>query len=295
VWGTGDFAGGLASRRASVGLTLLVSQGLGLLLGLVMLGQVGEGLPPLAALLWAALAGLSGIGGVACFYRGLSGGTMALVAPLAGVIGAVLPAGVALVAGEQVSTVRLVGLVLAIGAIALISVPQRRGGRLGHLRAVDLGLAVLAGLGFAGFFLFLDRSTAVGGVRWWPLVTIRLTGLLAVLLAVAALTLTGRGVGPRQRLATILGRHRLRATSAELGWLAVGLPFLLAGVGDLGGNVFFMLANDSGTLAVAVVLSSLYPVVTALLAALLLHERLGRAHASGVGLAALAAALVGVG
>jgi drug/metabolite transporter (DMT)-like permease len=70
-------------------------------------------------------------------------------------------------------------------------------------------------------------------------------------------------------------------------------PLLVAvGLGDLGGNVFFLLADSRGPLSIAVVLSSLYPVTTALLAWLLLRERLGSRQVAGAALAVAAIILL---
>jgi len=81
--------------------------------------------------------------------------------------------------------------------------------------------------------------------------------------------------------------------AASLGAASRYLPLLvIVGLTDLGGSLFFMLANASGPLSIAVVLSSLYPVTTALLAWLVLRERLGRAQLVGAGLALAGIALI---
>lgn len=276
---------------------MLVGQSFGALATVTVLAISGEAAPAAADLVWAGLAGIAGLGGIYCFYRALSGGTMALLAPLAGVIGAAVPATVAVIGGEQLSAVRFVGLAGALTAIVLISLPTgfRSAERTWPLGRSDLLLAVLAGLGFAGFYLFLDRST-VTGATWWPLVTVRLVGLL-VLVAAMVVVVGLRSGSLRDRLSSLLGLDRLTTgaggTAARL--LAVAPVFVLGGAGDLGGNVFFLFANQHDALAVAVVLSSLYPIVTVVLAAALLGERLGRPQLAGVVLAVLAAGLLGVG
>jgi drug/metabolite transporter (DMT)-like permease len=276
---------------------MLVGQSVGAVAGALIVVVSGEAPPAALELAWAALAGIAGLGGLYCFYRALSGGTMALIAPLAGVIGAAVPAAVAVIGGEQLSAIRLVGLVGALTAIVLISLPSglRSAERVWHLGRNDLLLTVLAGLGFAGFFLFLDRST-VSGATWWPLLTVRLVGLAVLCGTVIVVVGLMRG-SLRERVSSLLGLNQLtaRAGGTTAGLLVVTPVFVLGGAGDLGGNVFFLFANQHDALAVAVVLSSLYPIVTAVLAAALLGERLGRLQVAGVVLAVVAAALIGVG
>lgn len=277
---------------------MLASQGVGLVATAIILAGAAEPVPPSPALLWAVLAGLSGIGGLACFYIALSRGTMGLIAPLAGLIGAALPALVAMLAGESVGGVRLAGMAAALVAVVLISLPERGASsserRAARLDLRELPLVGLSGLGFAGFFLFLDRSTTEGAETWWPLVVVRLVGVLAILgflvLAAARPSATPR----RQRVAELLAVRRFRAMSRRAA-LAM-LPLLgLAGAGDLGGNAFFLLANREDAFQIAVVLSSLYPIVTALLAVIFLHERLRGVQVMGVVLAVFGVALIGLG
>jgi drug/metabolite transporter (DMT)-like permease len=135
---------------------------------------------------------------------------------------------------------------------------------------------VLAGLGFAGFFLGVAESHRLGGGIWWPITLVRLAGLTLTVLGITWLRVAGRLPNLRVRRAT--------------------LPLAcLAGAGDLGGNLFYLAAVSQTTLPTAVVLSSLYPVQTTLLARLFIGERLTRVRLSGVGLAIVGVALVSVG
>lgn len=258
------------------------------------LAASGESAPPAGALAWAALAGAVGVGGLACFYLALSRGTMGLIAPLAAVIGAGLPALVSIVGGEHLAELRLLGIGAAMVAVVLISLPTGTptGGEAAARRIDrrELPLVVLSGLGFAGFFIFLDASATAGGDTWWPLLMVRATGLALVVLGLVAM------VGAlRRNLAGLLGLANLRQAVAQRGWLAILPLFVLAGAGDLGGNTFFLLANQQDSLPVAVVLSSLYPVITTLLAATFLHERLRLIQWTGVALAVAGVALIGAG
>jgi drug/metabolite transporter (DMT)-like permease len=276
---------------------ITASQGIGLAATAVILAASGEVMPGVEAVGWSAAAGLSGVVGLGCFYLALARGTMGLVAPLAGLIGAALPALVAIIAGEDVGPVRLAGIVIALIAVVLISLPsasqtprQRQQARI-DLR--ELPLVISAGLGFAFFFLLLDRAAAEGAQTWWPLLFVRLVGLAAVLVVICGLLARGRHEPLARRAGRLFGLPRLRALSLSV----VGvLPlFALAGAGDIGGNVFFLLANQADSLPVAVVLSSLYPIVTTLLAAGFLRERLGRVQLVGIVLAVIGVTLIGLG
>ena len=104
---------------------------------------------------------------------------------------------------------------------------------------------------------------------------VKLAGVVSVVAAAAKLAPLGRFPGLRLGLAALL----------------VGC---VAGVGDLGGNLFFVLASDEGELPVVIVLTSLYPVVTAILARAFLHERLSPLRLLGVALAIAGVVLIGL-
>ncbi|HUR16100.1 MAG TPA: EamA family transporter [Candidatus Limnocylindrales bacterium] len=285
-WGIGDFCGGLVSRWSSVLSAMLVSQGLGFAAMAAILGIVGEPAPTQDAVIWASLAGVSGVVGLWFFYFALARGTMGVVAPLAALVGAGVPVLVAVANGEQLSPGRLLGIGLALLAVILISVPgpvssdgERRSRRAD---LADMPYAVISGLGFAGFFIFVDIASA-NGATWWPLTIVRAAGLALVAVAIIWATARAKGADLPARLRFTLGVDRMRAHGRGLTAL---LPLLLlTGIGDVGGNVFFLLASHSDALSVAVVLASLYPVVTTLLAVLILRERLSRIQLLGVILA----------
>lgn len=262
-------------------MTVFLAQAVGLLVAGLLLLLSGEAMPDQVALLWAALAGIAGTFGLGCFYLALSRGTMGLVAPLAALLGAAWPAAIALVAGGLVSPLALVGMGVALVAVVLISLPERRVGAptlptYHGSRTREWLLVIGASLGFGGFFLLIDASHSAGGAVWWPLFMVKLAGVVAVISAAIIIAPTGRL--PALRLGTAA--------------LLVGS---LAGVGDLGGNLFFVLASGEGQLAIVIVVTSLYPVVTALLARLVLHERLSLMRMIGVALAVTGVVFIGLG
>jgi drug/metabolite transporter (DMT)-like permease len=296
-WGTGDFCGGLASRYSSVLAAILASQSVGFGATLLLLASSAEHPPAAAPLAWAAGAGLCGLVGLGAFYRALARGTMGLIAPLAALLGAGLPAIVGLVTGEPLSLPRTAGLGIALIAVVLISLPggERTPAERSAVRVdiAELPLVLLSGLGFAGFYLFLDRATAEGGGIWWSLLVVRLVGLVLVLLVTGWLMSRAAGLPLRGRAGQVFGLGAMRAASIGA---ATMLPLLLlAGAGDLGGNAFFVLANEQDSLPVAVVLSSLYPVVTTVLAAVFLRERLRGRQLGGIALAVIGVVLISAG
>jgi drug/metabolite transporter (DMT)-like permease len=251
-WGGGDFCGGLATRRASV-LRVLPVSALGGVLPLLALALLsgeaflGAGVGPLW---WGAAAGLFGTLGLAALYRGLAVGRAAIVAPISAVLAAALPALWGATTEGLPGPLRLAGFALALVGVWLIAQAgeDARG-------AGGLALALLAGCGFGGFFILIDRAGEGG--TYWPLLAARGVTLAASLTAGLLLRPAG-SVRPALPIA------------------------LLSGALDAGGNAFFVLAGQAGRLDVAAVLSSLYPATTVLLSRLVLGERIAPRQAAGI-------------
>ena len=254
---------------------------------------VGEPVPSAESIFWAGIAGAAGVVGLGGFYYALSHGTMGVVAPLAALIGAGLPVVVGLISGESVDAGRALGMAAALTAVVLISLP---GGerttderRLLRIDLHQLPPVLIAGVGFGLFFVFLSHGTT-HGETWWPIFFVRLVGVAITAVALVFAMARARERGWRRRLGVTLGLPKLRARAVPF---AVLVPLLLVtGLGDMGGNAFFVLAARADALSVAVVLSSLYPVVTTLLAALFLRERLRPLQIAGVVLASLSVPLL---
>jgi drug/metabolite transporter (DMT)-like permease len=263
AWGSGDFTNGLSARRVGPFHAVLISYIVGLLaLVIVALARL-EKLPPPADLMWGALAGLSGMVGLGFLLRGFAVGRMGIVAPVSAVLGTATPIIVAAFTEGLPRELQLLGFGLALVSIWMLSRPEEGGGR-----PTGLGMALLAGLGFGGYF------SAIGQVGpsavFWPLAAGRLaSSALMVAFALSA------------RRALIPPRAPLRLLT-------------LAGMLDVGGNVFFLLAVQNGRLDVAAVLGSLYPAVTAILARLIAREHMARLQMIGVAVAVLAIALITV-
>jgi drug/metabolite transporter (DMT)-like permease len=257
-WGAGDFCGGLASKRASAYGVVITSQAVGAAILGALAILYGERVPLVNDLIWGALAGAMGAIGLLALYRGLASGRMGVVAPVSGVVGAAIPVLAGAMFQGLPTALKLTGFGAALAGVWFISRPAEADA----VRAADIGLALMAGVGFGLFFVLIDQ----GNDRsvFWPLLAAR----------AASLTLTG-GVA-RLRGEPLAPERSLWPLTA------------LAGALDASGNAFFVLAAQAGRLDVASVLSSLYPASTVLLAWLVLKERLHRWQTVGV-LAALAA------
>ncbi len=281
TYGVADFAGGFATKVVRVAVTLFATQSIGLVIAVGLVSVSNQPMPSTAALAWAGAAGLSGIVGIAFFYVALARGTMGFVAPVAALIGAALPALVGVVNGQAATPILIIGMGVALTSVVLISLPSPTGaGRRADIgRSTSLAELVMilgAGLGFAGFYLSIDQSSLAGGDPAWQLLLVRVVGLAIASTVVA--TLVARGA-----------RGSLRVPLAVLPLL------LVTGIGDIAGNGFFIAARASGPAPVAVVLSSLYPVATVLLARAFLHERLHGLRLVGVGFAIAGVVLIAAG
>ena len=262
AWGSGDFTNGMVARRIGPFDSVLISYAIGML-ALVFIALVrGEAFPAAADLIWGALAGLSGMAGLGFLLRGFATGRMGIVAPVSAILATTVPVIFAAFTEGLPGELQILGFGLALVGIWLLSRPSAElGGRPG-----GLGMALLAGLGFGGFFILLSRINA--SAVFWPLVAGRLASILLLLLI------------------ALFTRRVISPTRSALGLLT------LAGILDAGGNLFFLLAVQSGRLDVAAVLGSLYPAATTILARLVARESMPRLQAVGVVTAVLAIVLI---
>ncbi len=261
VWGGGDFAGGIAAKRASVFRVVAGAHACGLLLMLVLALMTREPIPPWSSFGWGAFAGISGGLGIAALYRGLSIGRMGVVAPVAAVISGILPVLVGMKTEGMPDRLQLAGFGLAMVSIWLVARPD---GEIDSHRG--LGLAVFAGVMF-GLFLVSGKQAGHFGV-FWPLVGARIASTILMLIIVAFSASDGRSLRPAL------------------------VPILLSGVLDSSANALFIAATRYGRLDVAAVLSSLYPASTVILARVLLKERISRWQSVGIVGALIAVALI---
>jgi drug/metabolite transporter (DMT)-like permease len=265
MWGASDFAGGLVSKRKPALVVVGWSATFGMLLATVAVLASGGWHGPYGWAPWGMAAGASGSLGLICYYIALSTGTMGVVAPVTS-LGTVVPVVVGIVSGESPSSVTLGGIVVAIIGIVLTSGPEFSGA-VGSARPV--AVAVLAGFFFGGFFVFANN-----GADDSPILTLwamRVTASAAFILAAVLWRTTG-DLQPRDYL-----------------WI-FGIS-----AADLGANVFYVIASTKGYVSITSVLSSLFPVVTVLLARVVLSERLRRIQIAGVAVTMLGVAMISAG
>ena len=258
MYGTGDFCGGLASRRQSTTVVLFFSQLVGLLAAVAAALALGQPVPAQRDILWGIAAGVTGTAGLAALYRALASTLVAVASPVAAVTGAVLPVLLGLAAGERPAILAWVGMGLAVPAIALLAAgPAGRPGSQTVRRAALMGAA--AGVGFGLFFFFISRTSTGSGL--WPLAAAR----VATILLVTAFAIAAR-----------------RPLRPRPGGMAV---VFLSGALDMGANIAFLLAVRQGLLTVTAVITSLYPGPTVILAMIVFREKLTVARALGLALA----------
>jgi drug/metabolite transporter (DMT)-like permease len=285
-YGSSDFAAGLATRRASVIRVTLLAEGVSVAVVGVALAVTGTGPPSPQSAAWGSVAGLAGVAGAMALYIGFRHAAFSVAATLSAVGSAGFSVLAGLLLGERPTVPALIGIALALPAIAGVSASARvpegedaAGGSppppgnpaITRRRRVPAGVSygLVAGACFALLFIGLNQAGSGSGL--WPVFCSQAAALVGVG-AVAAFT------------------GDLRLPEAGGSWLAA-----VAGLTGGPGTILFFLATHHGLLAVAAVITSLYPAVTIMLARVLVGERLTAIRLAGLTLAAASVALIAVG
>ncbi len=265
--GTGDFFGGIASRRGGPVLAVTLWMHLVGIATAAAAGPLVGGDPTTADLAWGAAAGLGGSLGVLAIYQGFAATRMGVVAPVSAVVAAAVPVGYGLISGERPGWVVMAGLIAGMVAIALVSTHRtdKAGGPVGR----GVTWAILGGIGFGLLFIFFGQTEDGSGM--WPVLPARLAG--SVLLAAAVVSLR------RPWLPSLPSR----------------LPATAAGVLTIAGNGLFVVASQRGLLSVVSVLTAMYPAATVAWARAMLGERLSPVQVTGAVLALAAVGLIAAG
>jgi drug/metabolite transporter (DMT)-like permease len=263
AWGVADFVGPLLARIEGTLRVLFWAQVGGVLAIALAVLIRGEG-PAGPEVLFAILASLGGMLGLFAYYRGMEVGAMSVVAPIAGV-SAIIPVVFGLATGDDPSAPQVAGIACALLGVGLASVEHHEGTRR---IAAGVGLALLAALGFGFYFPWMHAAGKVD--FWWASLVFRTTALVLLAVVVAA----------RRTNLRLSRRHFAIATAV--------------GIGDTLGNVFFAASSSHGLISLTAVLASLYPVVTVLLAASVLHETVAPMQKAGIVLTLTGVVLISV-
>ena len=253
AWGIADFVGPLVARTLGALRVLFWAQVGGLAAIALAVAVRGQG-PHDWLILLAVPAALAGTLGLWAYYRGIAAGAISVVAPIAGA-SAVIPVIFGIATGDSPSATQIAGIAFALVGVVLASLEPQEGSRR---VAAGVGLALLAALGFGCYFP--PMHIAGKADFWWASLLFRTTALLIIATAVA------------------LQRPDLRVRGREL-WIVLGV-----GIGDTIGNVLFAASSGHGLVSLTAVLASLYPIVTVLLAAAVLHEQTAPAQRAGIAL-----------
>ncbi|MCE9620742.1 MAG: EamA family transporter [Actinomycetia bacterium] len=262
VYGVGDYFGGRASRTQPSVAVAAIGQIISLVLVAAAVLVMGTSAPDAATWWWSAGGGVVGALGIAGLYHGFAHGDVSVVAPTSAVVGAALPVIVGLSIGERPTILALVGIVVAVAAVALVS------GAIGpHQHNTPpriVALAVAVGACFGLLYVAFDQTDPDSGL--WPLMIARFASVPMLLI-----------VGAAARVRPVRDRSSLQLS-------------VVSGVFDMGANVLFLVAVRGGMLAIVSAVAALYPASTVALAFGIDKERISKWQ--GIGLLAAGAALV---
>jgi drug/metabolite transporter (DMT)-like permease len=266
-FGAGDVAGATVTKRSGALIAVAGAHVIGLVALVAVVVVLRPPAPELGAIGIGVAAGLFGATGLAALYRGMALGSMGLVSALGGAGSLALPLVVGALLGTEISPLQLLGVVSTAAAGAAASGATRteigRGG---------LAMAAVAATALGAWYVLIDFAARAGDPMW-ALVSSRSASALAAT-AVAVVLITTRGPRPRQ------------------------LPYRLLGVAggfDVGGNALYVASRGFIPVSLAAALSGLYPIVTVLIARIVLGERVSSAARLGIGLALLGVVLISFG
>jgi len=265
LWGGADFFGGKLSKRYQAIAVTAVSQIFGLLIGITIILVSTSWIKPNLSwdgyFLSGVCAGLLGFLGLIAFYTGLATGRMGVVAPISA-LSVLIPLTIAFINGEKPSSTQLLGMGIALTGAVFASGPELKGG----LAVKPIVLAVIAAFGFGTAIAFIAKGSASSAIM--TMTTMRFSTFIVALFLFARFRTTG-------------------------GFKKKDIPLLVGiGAADFIANLLLGVATTKGLVSLAVVLGSLYPIVTALLAFKILHERLHKIQYVGIGFAIAGVAVI---
>jgi drug/metabolite transporter (DMT)-like permease len=268
LWGAADFLGGNLTKKYKAVAVTAASQSFGLLIGILVVIFTSSWQAPTFD--WAGyvipgvLAGMMGFIGLVAFYAGLASGRMGVVSPISA-LSVFIPLTIAIISGEKPTTLQFIGMAVALVGGFCATGPELKGGS--SLRPIIY--AVIAAFSFGGAVTFIAKGSQVSPIM--TMTTMRSTTFIFAVL----LVIRFRSVG---------------------GFKKDDIPILFAiGAADFFGNLLLGIATTKGLVSLAVVLGSLFPIVTSLLAFKFLQERLHRIQYFGIIMAIIGIVFISVG
>lgn len=268
LWGAADFLGGNLTKKYKAVAVTAASQSFGLLIGILVILFTSSWQAPTFD--WAGyvipgvLAGMMGFIGLVAFYAGLASGRMGVVSPISA-LSVFIPLTIAIISGEKPTSLQFAGMAVALIGGFCATGPELKGGS--SIRPIIY--AVIAAFSFGGAVTFIAKGSQVSPIM--TMTTMRSTTFIFAVL----LVIRFRTVG---------------------GFKKNDIPILFAiGAADFFGNLLLGIATTKGLISLAVVLGSLFPIVTSILAFKFLQERLHRIQYFGIILAIIGIALISLG
>lgn len=268
LWGTADFFGGKLSKQHPAIAVTALSQVFGLITGILIILISSSWLSPSLSFdnyfLSGVLAGSLGFIGLIAFYSGLATGRMGVVSPIAA-LSVLIPITIAFINGEKPNSTQMTGMGIALIGAFCASGPEIKGG----ITIKPLIYALIAASGFGGAVAFIAQGSTSSAIM--TMTTMRFTTFLVAIILFAKYKSFG-------------------------GLSRKNIPILIGiGSADFLANLLLGVATTKGLVSLAVVLGSLYPIVTALLAFKILHERLHKVQYVGIVLAIAGIAVISIG
>lgn len=255
LWGGADFFGGLLAKRYKSIAVTATSQFFGLVLGTILVIITGTFIAPNFSwnnyLIPGMLAGTFGLIGLVAFYAGLATGKMGVVSPISS-LSALIPISVAFINGEKPNNQQLIGMAIALMGAFFASGPELKG----RITLQPILFALVALVGFGTALTFLTQGSKTNALL--TMTTMRLTTVTICIVIATKIKVFG-------------------------GFERKDYPLIvLIGVADFLGNFLLGVATTKGLISLAIVLGSLFPIITSLLAFRFLHERLHKVQYVGI-------------
>jgi drug/metabolite transporter (DMT)-like permease len=266
LWGSADYHAGKLSKKFPSIAVLATSQAIGFITGLILVLATGawsaQAFGSDGYFFAGACAGLCGYAGLMSLYAALSTGRMGVVSPISS-LGSLIPLAYAIIIkGDQLSTILSIGVAAALLGGFLASGPEVSQGL--PLKPVLLSLSAAVFFGFALVFMAIGSESSA---------------LMTMTMMRTTTLIIGIGIFLKFRHLGGLGKPEL--------------PILIfIGVADFAANLLLGVATTKGLVSLAMVLGSLYPIATALLAYKFLHERLHKVQYVGIAFAVIGVALI---